>query len=255
VFALVLIVTAALLTLGPEFVYLRDVFTHRLNTVFKFYYAAWILFGIASAYAAVLLSTRLHVSTRIFFVALLILFIAAGLVYPVIGIATGSIGMTCRDPNLSVTLDGTDYIRRCNPTDYEGVLWLQENGRPGDVVLEAVGGQYSEYARVSMATGIPTVLGWPGHEHQWRGELYGELAGSRERCSRDLQYAQYAACKGAAGSLRRYLRVCWLAGTEPRLCDPAGLEKFDRFLPVVFESEGVTIYRADQPLVEEENTP
>ena len=34
-FALLLILTAALLTLGPEFVYLRDNFGQRLNTTFK----------------------------------------------------------------------------------------------------------------------------------------------------------------------------------------------------------------------------
>src|SRR5690606_7775246 len=38
----------ALLTLGPEFVYLRDNFGQRLNTVFKFYYQAWIFFGVAA---------------------------------------------------------------------------------------------------------------------------------------------------------------------------------------------------------------
>ncbi|HEX6387094.1 MAG TPA: DUF2298 domain-containing protein, partial [Anaerolineae bacterium] len=39
-FILLLIFTGALLTLGPEFVYLRDNFGVRLNTVFKFYYQA-----------------------------------------------------------------------------------------------------------------------------------------------------------------------------------------------------------------------
>jgi len=35
--------------------------------------------------------------------------------------------------------------------------------------VEAVGGEYSEYARVSTESGLPSVLGWPGHEIQWRG--------------------------------------------------------------------------------------
>ena len=40
-FALLLILTGVLLTLGPEFIYLRDNFGVRLNTTFKFYYQAW----------------------------------------------------------------------------------------------------------------------------------------------------------------------------------------------------------------------
>ncbi|UCD97946.1 MAG: hypothetical protein JSV42_13410, partial [Chloroflexota bacterium] len=47
------------------------------------------------------------------------------------------------------------------------IRWL-ENAPPG-VVIEAVGPQYSEYARVSTISGQPGVLGWPGHESQWRG--------------------------------------------------------------------------------------
>ena len=37
------------------------------------------------------------------------------------------------------------------------------------MVAEAIGGSYTDYARVSTLSGFPTVLGWPGHESQWRG--------------------------------------------------------------------------------------
>jgi hypothetical protein len=37
---------------------------------------------------------------------------------------------------------------------------------------------------------------------------------------------------------------------SPGYASPAGLAKFDRFLPVVFRADGVTIFRADQPRVE-----
>ncbi|MGH9317872.1 MAG: hypothetical protein ACRD1P_12295, partial [Thermoanaerobaculia bacterium] len=41
---------------------------------------------------------------------------------------------------------------------------------PGSVVLEATGNPYSEFARISSHTGIPTVLGWANHEGLWRGD-------------------------------------------------------------------------------------
>ena len=50
-FTLLLIAAGAVLTLAPEFVYLRDGFGTRMNTVFKLYYQAWLFWGIASAFA------------------------------------------------------------------------------------------------------------------------------------------------------------------------------------------------------------
>lgn len=255
-FALMLILTGALLTLGPEFLYLRDVFGQRLNTVFKFYYAAWILFGIAAAYGAYLLMMRSGAVTRIAASAVLALIIVAGLVYPVLAIPARIGEMDCRDPEVAFTLDGIDYIRRCYPQDYLGIVWLQQNGRPGDVVLEAVGGPYSYFGRVSMATGIPTLLGWPGHEHQWRGELYGELAGSRETDIREIYNTH--SMQRAEELIRQYgVKYIFVGSLEttPGFASPGGLEKFARFFPAVFQADGVTIYRADQPLIEEETQP
>ncbi len=50
-FALLLVGAAAVLTIAPDFVYLRDNFAVRINTVFKLYYQGWIIFSIASAFA------------------------------------------------------------------------------------------------------------------------------------------------------------------------------------------------------------
>ena len=49
-FALLLIAAGAMLSLIPEFFYLRDNFGVRINTIFKFYYQVWVLFSIAGAY-------------------------------------------------------------------------------------------------------------------------------------------------------------------------------------------------------------
>ena len=50
------------------------------------------------------------------------------------------------------------------------IAWLRS--APKGVMVEAVrpdGGQYSDFARVSAQSGMPTVLGWIGHQLQWRG--------------------------------------------------------------------------------------
>ena len=46
------------LVYAPEFVFLRDNFGTRMNTVFKFYYQAWLLFGLAGGYTAIVALSR-----------------------------------------------------------------------------------------------------------------------------------------------------------------------------------------------------
>ncbi len=67
------------------------------------------------------------------------------------------------------TLDGLNYIKRDHPEDYAMMLWLRENA-PGDsIILEASGESWTYGGRISMATGLPTMLGWlSSHEHLWR---------------------------------------------------------------------------------------
>jgi len=58
-FVVFLVLLGGLLALAPEFVYLRDQFGTRMNTIFKFYFQAWILWSAAGAYfTATLIETR-----------------------------------------------------------------------------------------------------------------------------------------------------------------------------------------------------
>ena len=79
-------------------------------------------------------------------------------------------------------LNGLAYLQKDNPDEYAAIQWLLErDGQP--VIAEAIGeGYHTETSRVSGVTGLPTILGWPGHESQWRGG-YDDQAGRPE----DLQ--------------------------------------------------------------------
>ena len=68
----------------------------------------------------------------------------------------------------SLNLDGLKFIQSSDPGEYQTINWLLKNHIEGPI-LEAVGGDYSEHGRISSSTGIPTLLGWKGHELQWRG--------------------------------------------------------------------------------------
>ena len=89
--ALLLIGLGLCLTLLPEFVFLRDNFASRINTVFKFYYQAWSVWSIAAAYALYSIvfageTPRLHPLLRFGFLALAVISIVAGLVYSLLGV-------------------------------------------------------------------------------------------------------------------------------------------------------------------------
>jgi len=162
--------------LGPELLYVRDEFDetelYRMNTVFKLDYQAWLLLGLAGigalAWAGPWLPRRLG---RWAFALAAAAAVVAAAVYPVAGTYARKGGF-----DASPTLDGLGWLRDRAPGDPGAIAWLNENAPAGSVVLEAVGDDYSAFGhgRISTFTGLPTVLGWPGHELQW-----GHDAGTR----------------------------------------------------------------------------
>ncbi len=109
------------------------------------------------------------------------------------------------------------------------------------MVLEAVGGQYSGYGRVSADTGLPTVLGWPGHEWQWRGSDHPE-PGRREPL---VEQIYTTTDLGVVGFLLDGFNVAYIyvGDLEREQYGEAGLRKFADGLEVAFTNDRVTIYR------------
>jgi uncharacterized membrane protein len=133
------------------------------------------------------------------------------------------------------TLDYFDMFERQNPDEAAAIRWLQ--AAPDGVVAEAIGGSYSGYARVSTLTGLPTVLGWPGHESQWRG-------GYAEQGSRESDVETLYATKDwqiASEIIARYhIRYIFVGGLERG--KPLQEEKFQDHLRVAFQQGDVTVY-------------
>ena len=163
-FALALFGTGLLLAYAVEFVYLRDQFGTRMNTVFKFYYQAWLLMSVASAYAVYYIQTRGGRALKLVGISTVLILTAIGLLYPAFAIPSKA-GNFQGQP----TLDGAAFIQRYNPDQYAVMQWLKENTAPDTVILEAPGRSYTDDDFISAFTGRPTLLGWGGHELQWRG--------------------------------------------------------------------------------------
>ena len=106
------------------------------------------------------------------------------MLYPYFGIQSRMFGTQEYGRTLSYrdtpSLDGGPTVT--GNDDYQLALCLGKlvTGT-NTVIASAVGGSYRWSAGiVSTYTGIPTVFNWPGHEVQWRGSTYNDVAGSRE---------------------------------------------------------------------------
>ncbi len=172
VFSLILIFTALLLTCGTEFVYVRDSFDSRMNTIFKLYYQSWVFLAVASAFGVYWLARREGWGRYLWSGSFGVLLLFC-LYYPAAAFYTKANGFAD-----APTLDGTAYLQTHRPAEYKAIHWLAEHAADDTIIVEASGCVYCERGRVSAWTGVPTVLGWPGHERQWRGN--NVEAGRRE---------------------------------------------------------------------------
>ncbi len=247
-FVLLAIIFGVLLVLGPEFFFLQDQFGWRMNTRFKFYFQAWLIWGIAAAFSSAYLLLNLRRFGSLIWRLGLVFLLAASLVYPVLSLWSKTSGLETKD----WTLDSSAYLELQSPEVMEAVRWLKT--APQGVIAEAVppaGGSYTGNAVISTHTGFPAVLGWFGHESQWRGG--GELLSPRQNdlvslfCSKDWEETrsileQYQIRYVIVGNLER---EAYRAGGNN--C-PAGLyeAKFQRYLKPVFELGQTTIYEVPQ---------
>jgi YYY domain-containing protein len=241
-FALLLAFTGFLLTFGVEFVYLRDQFGTRMNTVFKFYFQAWTLFAIAAAYAVWYLARALRGITRALWFGAFAILLGASLVYPALAIPNRA-----DDFARSPTLDGLAWLRESNPDDYAAIEWLRAHAPRGAVIVEAPGASYTYGNRISAATGLPTVLGWAGHESQWRGgsKFFKDDATGIDRAADIQRIYQTIDSKELLTYLDKYaIKFVVVGQTEKSMygLTRTQIEKFGRVMNLVFEYGDVRIY-------------
>ncbi len=243
-FVLVLLFTGFLILTGCELFFVRDLFfPWRMNTMFKLYYQVWVFMAIASSFGLYWMASRWQPATiprklaATFWWVVCILLIAGSCVFPIAATITFTNGFSgdVGEP----TLDGLAFVQRSNPSEYEAIAWLNSEVDGAPVIVEATGGYFTDYYRISARTGLPTILGCPGHELQWHGS--DALFQGREQDinliyeSEDISRVQELLEKYDV----TYVYVGYLE--REQYGDEVG-ENFADFMDVVFENEGVTVY-------------
>jgi hypothetical protein len=140
------------------------------------------------------------------------------------------------------TLDGQAFLATQDPQTWFLVRGLQGMARPGSVVAEAAGHYYSDYTRITMHTGLPTVVGWDWHLKQ-RGQSASEI----EARSDDLEFLYNGGNREKRRAVLDRYRVGWAVAAriernryeiseEDPLGDIPGVQ-------VIAEREGAVLYR------------
>lgn len=180
IFAFVLTLSSLALIFAVEVIFVKDIFAiynpdySRANTVFKFHYHAWVIWGIASTYFIYRIIKDVKVELKS----------VANIAIGIILVAyLGSIAYFFKAvydfyPQKELkdrTMDGYAFIYNQSIGDYYALQWIRENIQGQPVIAEAVGEAYTFYSRVTATTGLVTPIGWPTHELQWRNvndEIY-----------------------------------------------------------------------------------
>lgn len=167
-----LLFVSLLILLGVEMFRLNDFFGNRMNTIFKTYYQVWTFLSLVSGYVIwdiFFNDDNDYVRSR--FMKILISFSLISLFIFSSYYFISSINDRSNGFKNETTLDGLKFLQTSHSSEYKIIEWIKKNTEKGDVILESVGQDYSDSSLISTFSGRPTVLGWMGHEHQWRGDF------------------------------------------------------------------------------------
>lgn len=241
-YILILIIISTLLVILPEIIYVKDIYPdhYRANTMFKLTYQEFIMLSIASSYILVRLilnfkknvkKNKLYIPYFLFAVILLTLVFS----YPFF-----SVGSYFNNLKVNYGLDGITYIKNLYPQDYSAITWINKNIKDQPVILEAQGDSYTDYARISSNTGLPTVLGWTVHEWLWRGTYdipsprIGEVQTLYE--SKDINIVK--------NLIKKYkISYVYIGTLETQKYPKLSEEKFKKIGKIVYQNLNTKIYR------------
>jgi len=254
--ATILFAVGLVIVLITELFFIQDVFANRMNTLFKAYYQVWTLFALAMSLGLLALWNEAWPRriARPVLLTFIILGIAVSTIYSVVSWMRWNDYWGNRPWQ---GLDGAGYIGRFNADELAAIRWLQTNATDDDILLEAAGCSYQPNSllpsnRASAYSGVSTVIGWAGHEQQWRRgqpELLSVLSPRQEDVAtmfadpRSPLFDQYGITLLYLGTYERVGTYCAVGGPYPEINQP---DYPGSGWTTVFTSDQVQIYRRVQ---------
>ena len=248
-FVLLLIAFSFFLTLGAELFHISDFFGNRMNTVFKVYYQTWPLMAAGGAVSLYFLAThpwKNRIARRIgvpLLMGSVTVMVVAAFVY-----VPAAIYNKAQQFNPDPTLNALAAAARADPQEFEAVEWLKDNAMGAPVIVEAsprnngrpTGDYNPAVSRISQRTGFPTILGWPGHEHQWRGNPYDPIA---ERSLDVETIYKDQDIEKVQRTMDKYDVTYVIAGNLERVTYGRDVDQhLSQFMDIAFQNDGVVIY-------------
>jgi YYY domain-containing protein len=256
-----LLATALAITCGVEVVVLEGDLD-RMNTVFKFYFQAWVYFAIAGGVGLGWLAGRIWQARgrlrNVWFGALGVL-VAGAFSYTLFASYFKIIDrMSGTAPR---TLDGMTYMQYSNyydgasqelaidmdlSEDFFAIRWMQENVKGSPVIVEGSPTEYRWGSRFTIYTGLPGVVGWNWHQRQQRGVADDAWVWTRVDAIHGFYNTADAA--EAAAFLKKYnVKYVIVGQLERAFYLPEGIAKFERMaqaglLKPVFTVGLTTVY-------------
>ncbi len=234
----------------------------RMNTIFKLYLQAWVLYALASAAILWYLMTSARISWRSMtwgkgiWTGLLTLLVLSVSIFPVLGTRSR---LADRFDTSFTGLNGAAFMEKTQYSDPEGpielrhdwdaIQWLRSEVQGSPVIAEGSTEphRYRWGGRFSIYTGLPSIIGWNWHQIQQR---HGEQFAVGERLS-DLNTLYTTTNATTASAVLRHYDVEYIiVGELERLYYPAtGLAKFeamaDKGVVKVYSNAQVDIYRVE----------
>lgn len=227
----------------------------RMNTVFKFYLQAWVLFGVSSAAAfgwTIYELRRWRDRWQVVWWIGLAALVLGAFMFPLT--ATSAKIQDRISTAAPHTLDGMAYMLTSEYPDeggvvqldaeYEAIRWVQENIAGTPVIVEANTPLYRWGSRFSIYTGLPTVLGWDWHQTQQRG--FSQVARIPTR-QQDIKLFYLMDDRTIAEDFLREYKVEYviLGQLERNYYPGAGLDKFERWEGDLWQE----VYRNEQTVI------
>lgn len=251
--------TALTITIAVEFLALvGDI--GRMNTIFKLYLQAWMMFAVSAAAAFGWLLpafTQWRFKWRTIYQTGVYILLGCAFMFT---LTASTDKMSDRmNPDAPHSLDAMEFMAHSQlwdgqimelSEDYNAIRWMQDNIEGSPVIVEGNCTEYRWCTRFTIYTGLPGVVGWNWHQRQQRGIFAPQV---QERVDQIGNFYTTTDVQVALAFLKKYDVHYIVVGQlerniYPILPDtPDGLGKFaqyeGKYWDTVYTDTNTTIYQ------------